>query len=215
MKLIPSFLLVVMFLFLNGCKPESAALPDNLAKAYGVDNFAKVNSIEFVFNVQKGDQQLARHWKWYPKEKKVMLISPEGTESYHQSPIMTKEEMEMDKKFINDSYWLLFPLYVKWDRKNILTLVEKDALSPIGKQKTTLLTVKFKNGDGYTPGDAYDLYLSEKNEIIEWAYRKGGGKDAKAMTWEGNKDFKGVKIATKHQNASGDFKLWFDGIVVE
>ncbi len=215
MKLSAPILLVIMFVIFNGCKPEAVSLPDNLAKAYGIDHFAQANSIEFVFNVQKGEKKVARHWKWFPKEKRVILFSPQGDKSYYQSDKMTDLEKAIDAKFINDSYWLLFPFQVKWGRDNLLTLVKENVTSPIGKQKTTLLTVQYKNEDGYTPGDAYDLYLSEKNEIMEWTYRKGGGEPTKTTTWEDVRVFKGIRIATKHQNKNGDFKLWFDGIVVE
>lgn len=204
----------VLVFFVVSCKPEAASLPDDLAKAYGVDHFAQAKSIEFVFHVQKGEKQVDRHWKWYPKDKMVAFISPKGTVYYHQSSELTEEEKALDAKFINDSYWLLFPLHLKWDSKNILTFVEEDVLSPVGKKKTTMLTVKFKNNDGYTPGDAYDLFLSEKNEVLEWTYRKGGGKDGKSMTWENNMIFNGIKISTLHQG-NGGFRLWFDGIVVE
>jgi len=209
-----SLLVCFLFLFL-GCKPESASIPDKLAEAYGISHFTEVNSLEFVFHVQKGEKHVARHWKWFPNEKRVVLLSGEGGKSYHQNSEMTEEEKAIDAQFVNDSYWLLFPFQVKWDRSNLLTLVQEDATSPISQQKSTLLTVQYKNDDGYSPGDAYDLYLSEKNEIIEWTYRKGGGKPTKTTTWEGVMDFNGLKIATKHQDKSGTFKLWFDGIVVE
>ncbi len=215
MRITPLFLLALLLGVFIGCKPEAASLPDNLAKAYGIDNFAKAKSIEFIFHVQKGEKQVARHWKWFPKEKRVILFSPQGDKSYYQSDKMSEQEKAIDAKFVNDSYWLLFPFQVKWGRDNLLTLVKEGVTSPIGQQKTTLLTVQYKNEDGYTPGDAYDLYLSEKNEIIEWTYRKGGGKPTKTTTWEDVKDFNGIKIATMHQDESGAFKLWFDGIVVE
>ncbi|HHB79152.1 MAG TPA: hypothetical protein ENK85_07960 [Saprospiraceae bacterium] len=211
-----SILFFIPFAFVFwGCQPENASLTDDLAKAYGVEHFAQVNSLEFIFHVQKGDKMAARHWKWYPKEKKVESISPQGTIAYRQGTDLTEKEKDLDAKFVNDSYWLLFPFHVKWDRDNVLTYVQKDVESPIAKQKTTMLTVQYKNDDGYTPGDAYDLYLSEKNEILEWTYRKGGGKPTKTTTWEETKDFNGIKIATMHRDATGDFKLWFDGIVVE
>lgn len=211
-----TILLLFFSLFvLSGCKPEAASLPDRLAQAYGVEHFTQVKSIEYVFHVQKGEKQVARHWKWYPKERRVELISPQGTVSYQQASDLTEKEQKMDAWFVNDNYWLLFPFHAKWDRDNLLTYVEKDAVSPIAQQPTTKLTVQYKNDEGYTPGDAYDLYLSEKNEIVEWTYRKGGGKPTKTTTWEKVKDFNGIKIATLHQNAAGDFRLWFDGIVVE
>ncbi len=140
MRVIP-FLLFFVFV-LGGCKPESTSLPVHLAQAYGVDSFTKVNSLEFVFHVQKGEKKVARHWKWFPKEKRVIAYGADGDVSYYQNSKMTEKEKAIDAKFVNDSYWLLFPFQVKWDRSNLLTFVKEDVKTPIGQQPATMLTVQ-------------------------------------------------------------------------
>lgn len=209
------FLFLVLFT-INSCKPPALSLPNEVAEAYGFSKFDQVKSIAFTFHAQKGAKQVSRNWKWYPHDKRVEHHLPDGLVTYNQEANLSKEEKELDAKFINDSFWLLFPYYLNWNRDSYMTFVQKEAQSPIKNQKTKALTITFNDKDGYTPGDAYDLYLSEKNEILEWTYRKGGQKEAtKSTTWEGIKDFSGVKLSTDHHTADGEFRLWFDKIEIE
>jgi hypothetical protein len=77
------------------------------------------------------------------------------------------------------------------------------------------LTIVYGNEGGYTPGDAYDLYLDEDNMVREWTFRRGNkpppGSDA---TWGGYLDKKGLRLATEHQMGGGAAKLYFSGIEV-
>lgn len=211
---------IILTLSFFGCKPNSDTLPIQVARAYGVEHFEKITSLEFVFHVQKGEKLVAtRHWKWFPKSKKVEYIDALSASNdvfcYNRSASLSEKDKAVDAKFINDTYWLLFPLHLLWDKEHYLSLITENVPAPISKKNTTQLTIQFNNADGYTPDDAYDLYL-DGDRIIEWTYRKGGQKEAtKTTTWTDVIELKGLKIATQHQSANGDFKLWFDGIVVE
>lgn len=65
---------------------------------------------------------------------------------------------------------------------------------------------------GYTPGDAYDLYLGGEGLIVQWVFRKGGGPEGRAMTWENNVDLGPITVCTDHTNADKSFRLWFTGL---
>ncbi len=212
----PFLFFIPLLFFVNSCKPKALSLPSKVADAYGYSKFKQVKSIAFTFHAKKGDKLVNRKWKWYPHDKRVAHILPNETITYNQNANLSKEEQAVDAKFINDSFWLLFPYYLNWNRDSYMTFVQQETLSPIQKQKTKALTIAFNKEDGYTPGDAFDLYLTEKNKILEWTYRKGGQKEAtKTTTWEDIQSFKGVKLATHHRSADGTFRLWFDGIEID
>ena len=111
---------------------------------------------------------------------------------------MDEKTKKIDAAFINDNYWLLFPFHLVWD-KNVEFKDDGIKNYPISKGKGRCLIVTYSKQVGYTPGDAFELYLDKDNRIHEWIYRKAGSmKNPFPATWEGNKNFKGVIISTEH-----------------
>ncbi len=193
---------------------SSKGIAAKIAETYGIENFKNVKSIQYTFNVQKGEKKVSRTWKWFPHQKKV--ISGTGVEYVRTS--FNREDKELRKidwQFINDNYWLLFPYHLQWDTG--VEIEEKgDAVSPINNIKCSQINAVYKGDDGYTPNDIYELYLNSNFEIIEWVYRPGGSKDkVYPATWSSPEDFNGIKISLKHANKDGSFKLWFTDIKVE
>jgi hypothetical protein len=128
---------------------------------------------------------------------------------------LPKEELPtIDGGFINDKYWLMFPFQLVWDTGYTYTIME-NIPAPISGQSSTQLTIVYNQEDGYTPGDAYDLFLDENYLIKEWVFRKGNGIEGRPLTWENEKDFNGVKFATEHKNDDSIKFIWFTGIEVE
>lgn len=208
------YLILALFL-ITSCSPkEKASLPMKVAKAYGFDNFDKINSIAYTWNVQAGPEDVrTRDWKWNIKDRTVYYADADTSFTY--SLDLPKEELPtIDGGFINDKYWLMFPFQLVWDTGYSYTIL-KNIPAPISGQQTTKLTILYNQEDGYTPGDAYDLYLDENHLIKEWVFRRGNGLEGRAITWEAEKDFKGIKFATEHKNEMGMKFIWFTNIQVD
>lgn len=204
-----------LFAFLS-CSPNNEAednLPMKVAKAYGFENFDNVNSIAYTWNVQAGPEVRTRDWKWNIKERTVYYADQDT--SYTYSLDLPQEEMpKADGGFVNDKYWLMFPFQLAWD-SGYNYLVEENVPAPISGESSTKLIIIYNQEDGYTPGDAYDLYLDENHMIKEWVFRRGNGIEGRAMTWENEQDYNGLKFATEHKNDEGMRFIWFTNIEVE
>lgn len=212
-RTLPLLLLSLTVMF-SCAKKEEDTLPIKVAKAYGFDNFDKINSIAYQWNVQPNPETLrTRNWKWNIKERTVEFADADT--SYTYSLDLPKEQMpEADGGFINDKYWLMFPFQLVWDKGYTFTVIE-NTKAPISGLPTTQLTIVYNDVDGYTPGDAYDLFLDENHLIKEWVFRRGNGLEGRPITWENEQEFKGVKFATEHKNDAGVKFIWFSDIVVE
>ena len=183
-----------------------------IAEAYGIDNFNKLNQLQYTFNVARHDTLLvARTWVWNKESGEITMINNQDTVNYQQTNV-TDDFKKTDHRFINDKYWLLFPFQLVWDKDVTFTNMGNQA-APISGNQFTKLTVQYGDEGGYTPGDAYDLYVDEDWIIREWEFRKSG-KDSpgSAITWEGYKDFNGIKVATDHLNNDSGLRIYFTDI---
>ncbi|MGI8636997.1 MAG: hypothetical protein ACR2KZ_16505 [Segetibacter sp.] len=189
--------------------------PLAIAKAYGSDNFDKVKTIEFTFNVQRDTVQSARHWKWERATDMITSTDKGKTTSFKRYDTSTTELKQLNGKFTNDEYWLLFPLHLKWD--NGYTFTKNDtATGPLSGQKYHKYTVKYNDNDGFTPGDMYDLYTDDSNVVREWAFHKTASVEPSLITtWEDYQDFGGLKIAKDHKSKDGKFRLYFTDVRVD
>ncbi|PSL02019.1 hypothetical protein [Cecembia rubra] len=196
-----------------GKSNEEEILPLKVAKAYGFDNFEKVNSIAYTWNVQVDSVRIvSRNWKWNIKESSVFYADSDTSFSYSLG-LPKDQKPQIDKGFINDKYWLMFPFQLVWD-SGYSYEVEENVPAPISGTPSTKMIVVYNNEDGYTPGDAYDLYLDDNFFIKEWVFRRGNGPEGRAITWESEKEFKGIKLATEHRNDKGALFIWFTNLEV-
>ncbi|GHB45711.1 hypothetical protein [Mongoliitalea lutea] len=209
-----NLLLLLTLIVIVSCQApkEELSLPMKVAKAYGIDNFDKVSSIGYTWNVQVGDEVRTRRWEWNVDGRMVTYTTADT--SYTYSLDLPKEELPpADAGFINDKYWLLYPFQLAWDTGYTYE-VEEHVNAPISGRSSTKLTIVYNNEDGYTPGDAYDLYLNDQYMIKEWTFRKGNGSEGRSFTWEMEKESDGILMATEHRNAEGQLFIWFSEIEV-
>jgi len=193
---------------------EAKTLPLRVAEAYGIENFDDINSIQYTWNVQQDSLRVGvRDWKWRPKDQEVFYDGPDSTLTFNY-PTDSEELERFDHRFINDKYWLLFPFQLAWDTGYDYEEIA-DQPAPISGESTTKLIIQYNEADGYTPGDAYDLYLDSDLMIKEWVFRKGGGPDGRAFAWEDVQDFNGIKISTSRTNDAGKRFIWFTNIEVD
>lgn len=196
-------------------EPREEMTPQKeIAMANGLKEFDNIENLEFTFNVEVNDTlRSSRHWKWNTKTGKISMTEKDSTITYTKNDSVSESDKYIDQRFINDTYWLLFPYQLEWSDANISKVSEKAA--PISGDTLQMLTASYPSEGGYTPGDSYDIYFNEDNMIQEWVYKSANGKREMPTTWEDYEDHKGLKIAKMHQSPDGSFKLFFTDIKVE
>ncbi len=213
------YVFVLSFLFaMLSCKQSSSEneIGHQIAIANGIDNFKKVQMLEFTFNVQRDTAvPSSRHWQWFPKINEVVFITDSNTTRFKRTDTTTQELKKLNARFTNDEYWLLYPYHLSWD-KGFELLDSGMKVSPISGKSLQKVTTKYNDKDGFTPGDMYDVYIDENKRVQEWAFHKGGAAEPSLITtWENYKDFNGLQLAQEHKTKDGKFRLWFTGIQVK
>lgn len=192
---------------------ERAPILENVAKAYGLDSWDQVQAIRYTWNGEiPGLFKLSHAWEWEPKTGK---ISYEGTDkdgkpvkvTYDSSQLNNQSDQvknEVEPAFVNDNYWLLFPLHAYWDKSATVTDQGIKKL-PIGTGSATLVSVKYPAAaGGYTPGDTWDLYIGKDNRIRAMVYHRGGDKKPSVVTvsWAGYKKAGPLLFSTDHRGTA-------------
>ena len=201
----------------NSCSQKRSAVPEQtarinaeqIARTYGLDSFNQIEAIRYTFNVPAAN--LSRSWEWEPKTNRV---SYEGKDkdgkpikvSYLRSELNGQPDAvknEVDPAFINDNYWLLFPLHAYWDTGATVTDQGMQQL-PLGNGKAESVSVKYPSEGGYTPGDTWELYVGKDNRVEQMVYRRGGPKKPSVViaTWEGYKKAGPLLISTDHHGTA-------------
>ena len=223
------FLVVgVLVLAATSWAQSRAPIIEQIAKTYGLDSYGQVDAIRYTWNIDvPGLIQLTHVWEWEPKTGKV---SYEGKDKDGKPVKVTYNRSQLDKEpdavkngvepaFVNDNYWLLFPLHAYWDTSASVTDEGMKKL-PIGQGSARLVSVKYPaEAGGYTPGDTWDLYVGKDNRIQQFVYHRGGPKKPSIVksTWAGYKKAGPLVISTEHRG-SADGKplhLWISNISVK
>ncbi len=183
---------------------------EKIAKAYGLDSYGQIDAIRYTWNGEiPGIFKLAHAWEWEPKTGK---ISFEGKDkdgkpvkvSYMSSQLGSQPDNiknEVEPAFVNDNYWLLFPLHAYWDTSATVTDQGRHKL-PMSAGSATLVSVKYpQEAGGYTPGDTWDLYVGRDNRVQQMVYHRGGPKKPSLVTvnWTGYKQAGPLLISTEHR----------------
>jgi hypothetical protein len=210
---------VAMVIFGGSIMADPAReLAKEVAEASGLSRWQQVEKIKFTFHVQLPDQVLQRTWAWNPKSGEVVQYGNDGPAlSWKRSELASAsaEIKEADARFINDSYWLIFPFRVVWDQGTALSLDASEQNLPFGEGKGRKLTVTYTGEGGYTPGDAYDLFIGKDNRIAAWVFRKGNAPEPTRITrWEEYRDFGGIPFSMNRPGPDG-FRIWFTDVSVE
>jgi hypothetical protein len=217
-------LLVAGCAHLAGSDPAGAQSPaSHIADAYGVGNFDRIEAVRFTFHVAKQGKEIQRQWHWEPKTDTVTYRgkSPDGSwieHTYVRSRMQAGQNdlnAQIDHWFVNDQYWLLFPLHLAWD-KGIEILDEGMQPLPIAPGEALRLVVKYPAGVGYTPGDIYELYYGQDYLVKQWIYRKSASPQPTLVaTWEKHAKAGPIVFALDHKGADGNFRQWFSDVAVK
>ena len=189
-------------------------IADQVAKTYGLDSFGQIEGIRFTFNAELPNAKISRIWEWNPKTD---TVSYEGKDkegkpvkaTYPRSQVDSQSDAvknEIDPAFLNDQYWLLFPLHVVWDDSAKVTDDGMQKL-PLGNGSAEHVVVKYPADGGYSEGDTWELFIGPDKRVTEFIFRRGGPKKPGVVTttWADNKKAGPLLISTDHRgNADGN-----------
>jgi hypothetical protein len=189
----------------------SGSVSEQIAKTYGLDSFGQIEAIRYTWNAQFPGVNVSHSWVWEPKTNEV---SYEGKDkdnkpvkvSYLRSEISSQPDAvksQVDPAFVNDNYWLLFPLHAYWDSS--ATVIDQGMHQlPLGNGSAKLVQVKYPAEGGYTPGDTWELYVDKDNRVEQFVYRRGGPRKPSVViaTWEGYKKAGPLLISTDHHGTA-------------
>jgi len=208
---IPFLFIVLLVLGPNAWAQNRAPILEQIAKTYGLDSFSQIDAIRYTWTAQFPGVNISRTWTWEPKTNKVTFEGKdkEGKPvkvSYVRTDLASQPESvkkEVDPGFINDNYWLLFPFHAQWDTSATVTDQGMKKL-PIGSGTAKLVSVKYPNDSGYTPGDTWDLYVGKDNRVQQFAYHRGGATKPSLViaTWTGYKKAGPILFSTEHRGTA-------------
>ena len=194
-----------------------------IGRAYGIDVWGRVEELRYTFNVRAGEREVRRSWIWRVKDRTVTFRDEIGgadgepfTYSLDDVGENPPEELKnIDHRFINDQYWLLFALHVAWDTDATVIVADEQTL-PIGEGTGMKVTVQYPQEGGYTHGDAYDIYVDPDMRVLQWVFRKGGQSEPSlATTWDDQRRIGPLLIATRFRSGDGSVEFWFSGVEVK
>ena len=212
-KTILSLALGVLMLAATSWAQNRAPIIDDIAKAYGLDSYGKVEGIRYTWNGEiPGLFKLSHKWEWEPKTGRVSF---EGTDkdgkpvkvSYLRSELNSQPDAvknQIEPSFVNDNYWLLFPLHAYWDTSATVTNEGMQKL-PQGTGSATKVVVKYPSeAGGYTPGDTWELYVGKDNRVEQMVYHRGGDKKPSLViaSWTGYKKAGPLLFSTEHRGTA-------------
>ena len=195
--------LVLLLLVLGGCaravKPPGDVLHD-ISWAHNLFALYKHDRLFFTFHAQLPGKTVTREWIWHIRDDRVTL---DGA------------EQGMSQAFINDIYWLLFPLKAYESRDQVEVRVNPKQPSPLSGENTTEVVIRYVSGRGYTPNDTYKLYVDDNMMVREWSYLKGGQEPpARITTWTDYRAIGGMDLSLLREGRDG-FRVWFTDVRVE
>jgi hypothetical protein len=199
-----------------------------IAQAYGIGHWKNVEAIRFTFEPKIAGTHMKRAWLWEPHANRVTCQWKRWgfiPRTHTYSPGMLNQgnkslNEQVDRWFINDKYWFLFPYQLVWDTSPMVIERGEQPL-PIQKVgqplKAKMLTVTYpRTGGGYTPGDAYDVYYTPEGRIEQWSYHKGGAeKPTLTVTWEKQERAGPLLVSMDHRNQNGLFHLNISDVAVK
>ena len=191
--------------------PRRPPVAEEMAETYGLDSFGQIEGIRYTFNAEFPGVSVSRSWEWEPKTGRV---SYEGKDkdgkpvkvTYQRSELASQSDAvknEIDPAFINDQYWLLFPLHVAWDGGASVTDEGPHKL-PLGNSSAKRVVVKYPSEGGYTPGDTWELYVGADKRVEEFIYHRGGSRKPSVVvaTWAGYKKAGPLLFSTDHRGTA-------------
>lgn len=194
---------------------------DEMFNAHGLDQLGEVELIAFTFVVGSGDKETRRAWTWNPQTADVTMTTndkdgePEVVAYNRKDEKPGREAVSADRKFINDSFWLMPALHARWAGDSATITDEGQTDLPIGEGKGRKVVLDYHDEGGYTPGDTYVLYLDDELRVTQWSFHRKGAKEGRSIIFSGYETFGPLHIATERKSsADAEARLRFEDVLV-
>ena len=201
--------------------PRPEAVAHRIARAAGFAQFHRVEHITFTFHARIGDTRIEREWRWWPFKERVTLESAEGGRPFtYARAAVTPQSPErlraIDRKFVNDSYWLFFPFHVVWDPTVRMESLPDSEFTG-DTEASGALRIRYPDDVGYTPGDVYEVYYDDNYRITRWVYRKrGSGTPTRITRWETYEQVGPLTLSLRRPSPEdSDFLVRFSDVSVK
>jgi hypothetical protein len=218
----------VLMLAASSWAQQRSPVIEQVAKAYGLDSFDKIEAIRYTFNIDIPALKLnlSHNWEWEPKTGKVTFETKDKggkpvKVTYVRSQLNSQPQKvkdEVDPAFVNDNYWLIFPFHAYWDTGAEIQDKGMQKL-PMGGGSARLVSVKYPSQGGYTPGDTWDLYVGKDYRVVQFIYHRGGPKKPSLVIakWTGYKKAGPLLVSTEHPGTAdgAPFHLTFTNVSVK
>jgi hypothetical protein len=196
----------------------------DIAKAYGLDSFDKIEAIRYTWNAVAPFGTISRSWEWSPKTD---TVSYEGKDKDGKEVKATYKRSELDKQsdavkaldptFMNDQYWLILAIRIAWD--GVAGVDEGAQKLPLGDGSAQKVSVKYPDA-GYQPGDTWDLYVGPDKRIQQIVYHRGAPTPPPHLVIADYTDYKKagplVVAMDHHGKIDGkDFRLFISDVSVK
>ncbi|MEJ5360371.1 MAG: hypothetical protein WHT06_17080 [Desulfobacterales bacterium] len=220
---LPRILFAALTALLLDAPPSPAGdLRAAIARGSGLAAFDAIEEIAYTFHVKLPEREVSRSWVWAPAADRVTFRptgDPAGELTYERGALASGSAPERaraaDPAFVNDNYWLLFPLRLTWDLSARLVEEPAPAALPIGSGRARRVVVTYPADEGYTPGDVYELFLDAEGRILQWVYRKAGSASpTRVTTWEDWRPAGPLVLSLDRRGADGLFRVWFTDVAV-
>src|SRR5947199_8194164 len=117
-------LCVALVLTSNSSAQTRPPILEQIANTYGLQSFGQIDAIRYTWNGEiPGLFKVAHKWEWEPKTGKITYESTDKDGkpvkvAYDSSQLGSQSDQvknEVEPSFVNDNYWLLFPVHAYWD----------------------------------------------------------------------------------------------------
>lgn len=165
-----------------------------LANAHGLQSWPEVEQIEFTFQVNR-TPPVIRHWHWNVSTGEVTRTSGGEAHTIQVDALSGEKETEVHSQFINDTFWLLFPFSIVWSNPEVTDHGRVDLEIGGETVEARKLTALWPSEGGYTPGDAYDLFIADDYEILAWTFRRSNAPEGKLFIWKDEVELDMLRIS--------------------
>ena len=194
---------------------QRPAIADQIAKTYGLDSWDQVEAIRYTFNVDWPALRLktSRSWVWEPKTDRVSYDGKDKDGNplkvtYSRSQLASQSAVvknEVDPAFNNDQYNLLFTFHIVWDTSATVQDAGKQKL-PLGKGSAEKVEMNYPSEGGYTPADAWTLYVGNDGRVRELEIHRVNAPPSVYLTTFANYKKAGPLLIALDRPGSGDGK---------
>lgn len=181
------------------------------------DHWSQVHRLKFTW--VHHSKNLKRNYDWRVKEGRATLREGGAQVEFNVAGtgLDTPAKKTAHKKFINDSYWLLFEFHLGWDDVTLENLGPVVPTGNPGGGPLNGLKVSYPAAGGYTPGDTYTLFSVPSGDVVAWEYTPAGSTTGPKfhVSRGGDQTVGPIRVPTRFKNKDGHSVISIVGLSIE